>query len=711
MDYTKVAAHISESFSKALEEEQKLDIDETKKLLESQSPKQLAKQGLAIVNLSISSQKTGMGGRTVITLELDPAVSTKSQELDFGEVKTGDTVRVSQYFAGSETKKKSSNTAAAKSKSGNNSNDTKKESSKSKEALFVEGVVSINSNSLNVAVEDLFSDNVDLLISSRLWLVKLTNNATYKRMNFALKALKENENPTRVQSILLGAVSPTLPSSPASLPEISFFNDTLNDPQKDAVRFALSDCEVTLIHGPPGTGKTYTLIEIIRQLAAQNKRVLVCGPSNMSVDNILERLRQHMKGDKLIRIGHPARLMQKNRMHSLDIVSKTGDYGDIIKDIQTDIDSSLRKVSKTRSGMERRKIYGDIKELRREYRMREKKVLADIIMEAQVVVSTLHSAGSYSLRQAKMAAGKPLFDVIIIDEVSQSLEAQCWIPIMDYPSVTKLIVAGDNQQLPPVVMTQNDKASKTLERTIFDRLEKLSFGKDIIKLLPIQYRMHEKIMQFPSQMFYKNKLIADPSVAKRLLTDYPDVAENSNTSAPVVWIDTQGSDFLESGGGDESGEGEARKTNTSGNRFEFSKSNENEAYLVRNYTFSLIDQGVEPNSIGIIAPYSAQISLLSKLVHETYPDVEIATVDGFQGREKDVIILSLVRSNEKGDVGFLGEQRRLNVAMTRPKRHLCVVGNMETLARGTKFLKEWTNWAEDNSELEYPDIDEVLMSI
>lgn len=691
------STQLSESFSSALKEEQKLDIDETNKLLDSKSPKQLARQGLAIINLIIGSIRTGMGGRTIITLELDPAVSQKDQELDFGEVRTGDIVRVSPYSAGSDSKKKGG-TSKSKAKSGSNS----ASDSKTKDAIFVEGVVSINSNSLNVALQDEFSDNISSL-DTRLWLVKLTNNATYKRMEFALKSLKENEHPTRLQSILLGREFPTIPTT---LPDIAFFDDTLNDPQKDAIRFALSDSEICMIHGPPGTGKSYTLIEIIRQTASQGKRVLVCGPSNMSVDNILERLGPHIKGDKLLRIGHPARLMQKNRIHSLDIVSKSGEYGGIIQDIQTDINSNLRKVSKTRSGMERRKIYGELKDLRREYRVREKKVLCDIIMASQVVISTLHSAGSYSLRQARMAAGKPLFDVIIIDEVSQSLEAQCWIPIIDYPSATKLIIAGDNQQLPPIVMTKDAKAQKVLERTIFDRLEKLSFGKKIIKLLPIQYRMHEKIMEFPSQMFYKNKLIADSSVAKRLLTDYPDVKTTAETEAPVVWIDTQGDDFLETANDDDSN---TEKKTT--NRFDFSKSNENEAILVRNYAFSLIENGVLPDTIGIIAPYSAQISLISKLVHEKFEQIEVATVDGFQGREKDVIILSLVRSNEKGEVGFLGEERRLNVAMTRPKRHLCVIGNMETLARGSEFLQRWVKWGEDKAELQYPDIDEVLSSI
>lgn len=693
---TDISTRLSDGFSTALKEEQLLDIEETNKLLDSQSPKQLANKGLAIINLTIGSMRTGLGGRTIITLELDPAVSQKGQELDMGEIRTGDIVRISSYAASADTKKKGQ-PSKAKQKNGSDFSTEKKGNKSKTDGIFAEGVVSINANSLNVAIEDEFSDNVDRL-DGRLWLVKLTNNATYKRMNFALKALKENSSPTRVHSIILGKESPTIPTS---LPNVKFFDDTLNDPQKEAVKFSLSECEVTLIHGPPGTGKTYTLIEIIRQLVAQEKRVLVCGPSNVSVDNILERLHGNLKGNKLIRIGHPARLFQTNRIHSLDIISKSGEYGEIINGIQEEIDQNLRKISKTRSGMERKKIYGDIKELRKDYRIREKKVLANIILEAQVVVSTLHGAGSYSLRQARMVAGKPLFDVIIIDEVSQSLEAQCWIPLMDFPSVTKVIVAGDNRQLPPVVMTKEAKSKSILERTLFDRLEKLHYGKKIIKLLPIQYRMHKKIMEFPSEMFYESKLIADKSVAERLLIDFPDVKRTEETESPVVWIDTQGDDFFESNADDSS---------EKSTRFEFSKSNENEAQLVKNYTFMLIENGVNPLHIGIIAPYSAQIALLRRLVHEKYETVEIATVDGFQGREKDVIILSLVRSNEKGEVGFLGEERRLNVAMTRPKRHLCIVGNSETIARGSKFLKKWVTWAEDNAELQFPDIGDILSS-
>lgn len=678
---------ISEQLCTALKEEQAADIDETNKLLTSLSPKQLANRGLAIINLVIGSIRTGTSGRPVISLELDPAVTQKNQELDFGEIRNGDIVRVSPYLNSADTKKK---TLIKKKTKQLDTSDSKNDGS------IIEGVVSMNSNSLNVVIEEAFSNAIPSS-DTRLWIVKLTNNATYKRMEYALKLLKEIESPSRVQSILLGNINP---SKPVSLPDIQFFDSALNGPQKEAIKFSLSESEVAVIHGPPGTGKTYTLVEIIRQFVSQGKRVLVCGPSNISVDNILERLHNHIKGNKLIRIGHPARLLENNRIHSLDIVSKSNDYGQVVRELREEIDETLKKISKTRSGRERKEIYNNIKDLRKDYREREKKVIIDIILESQVVISTLHGAGSYSLRQVRRAldsSNKHLFDVIIIDEVSQSLEAQCWIPIMDFPGVTKLIIAGDNKQLPPVVMSKNLQIKSVLEQTLFDRLEKLPSGNHIIKLLSIQYRMNKLIMEFPSNFFYKSKLIADESVAEKVIH-----LDKGEDIPPILWLDTQGYDYPEAN---------SDESLAKGSRFEFSKYNENEAYLTRNYVFSLVKKGVKPTEIGIIAPYSAQISLLSKIIHIRHREIEISTVDGFQGREKIAIVLSLVRSNDTGEVGFLAEERRLNVAITRPKRHLCIIGNTETLTKGnSKFLKQWVKWSYNKSEIDYPPIEDVLSS-
>lgn len=682
------STQLSERLRIALAEEQLVDVAETSKILESQSPKQLANRGLAVLNLVISSLRTGMGGRTVISLELDPAIGGNYKELDLGDVRTGDLVRIALQASSSATKKKGVKPNKSKKPSSSESNvNTKNEVTNS-----LEGIANVSGNSISVVVDEDNNDSLSSFGDARLWLVKLTNNVTYNRMNFALKKLKEIKSYSRIQSILLGESNVSLP---LAIPDVTFLDPNMNDPQKEAVRFALCENEIALIHGPPGTGKTFTLVEIIRQMVNRGERVLVCGPSNVSVDNILERLKHHIKGNKLIRIGHPARLFQSNRIHALDIVSKTGDHGQVIRELREEIDQNLGKISKTRSGRERREIYNDVKVLRKDYRLREKKVTNDIIMEAQVVVSTLHGAGSYSLRNAAQASGRPLFDTIIIDEVSQSLEVQCWIPIMDFPDAKKLVIAGDNMQLPPVVMSKEPKVKDILEKTLFDRVESLEEGEKIKKLLSIQYRMHESIMQFPSDYFYKAKLIADGSVAKRLLYELQGVKRIEETETPVMWIDTQGDDFPESSPDDN-------------NKFDTSRYNENEAYLVSNYVKKLLDHGVTAESIGIIAPYSAQVSLLSKLIHEKHSAVEIATVDGFQGREKEVIILSLVRSNEKGEVGFLGEERRLNVAMTRPKRQLVVVGDTVTISRGSNFLREWVKWSEDNSMLEFPDISEVL---
>lgn len=662
-----VLERIVGKFQGSLNNERTVDIEEMTKLLSSLPPKKLAERGLAIVNLVIGSMRTGLGGKTILELELDPAVSNAgSATLDAGDIRTGDIVKVSQ-----------------------DSNNGSSKKGTTIEPPYLEGVViKSNTNSISVTIDDKF-ENTEL--QGRLWMVKLANSVTYKRMDYTLSDLltmgAENKL-SKLHRILLGQESPTLEKQDLK----KFFDEALNDSQKEAVDFSLGS-DVSVIHGPPGTGKTYTVIEIIRQLASEgNKRILVCGPSNISVDNILERLHPHIKGDKLVRIGHPARLLQSNLIHSLDIVSKTSNQGQVIRDIRQEIDQNLKKVSKTKSGREKRGLYSEIKELRKDYRKREKGVLTNIILEAQVVVATLHGSGSRSIKNAYEHTGGNLFDAIIIDEVSQSLEPQCWIPLATCPQVKKLIIAGDNKQLPPTIKTKSEKYKHVLESTLFDRLVKL-YGEKIKRLLNVQYRMNTEIMQFPSNAMYAGKLFAAESVANRkLATEIKDVESTDETEAPVIWLDTQGDDFPES-----ENEGE----------LETSRLNRNEAYLVQLYVEKLLAAGLKETDIGIITPYSAQTILIKSLISERYPGLEVSTVDGFQGREKNAIIMSLVRSNDKREVGFLSDERRLNVAMTRPRMHLCVVGNMETVS-SNKFMKSWVDWAEENAQLDYPDVGEVL---
>ena len=403
----------------------------------------------------------------------------------------------------------------------------------------------------------------------------------------------------------------------------------------------------------------------------RKKRILVCGPSNISVDNIVERLAPYKV--PMIRLGHPARLLPSVLNHSLDILTQTSEAAEIVKDVRKEMDAKQVSIKKTRNGRERRAIYTDMKELRKEYREREKQCVNTLVGSSEVVLATLHGAGGFQLRNEE-------FDVVIIDEASQALEAQCWISLL---SAKKVILAGDHLQLPPTIKSTTPKsrpatdepttkATPALETTLFDRLLTLH-GPSIKRMLKTQYRMHEKIMRFPSDSMYSSALIAAPSVAHRLLTDLPyPVQDTDDTREPLIFYDTQGGDFPES---DSSSSDNTTTTTTS--LLTDSKSNPHEALLIHTHIRSLTLAGIHPSDIAIITPYAAQLSYLSHdlKIKEKYPGLELGTVDGFQGREKEVVVFGLVRSNEGGEVGFLAEERRLNVGMTRARRGLVVVGD------------------------------------
>ena len=417
------------------------------------------------------------------------------------------------------------------------------------------------------------------------------------------------------------------------------------------------------------------------------------------MDNIVERLAPYRV--PIIRLGHPARLLPSVLSHSLDVLTQTSEAASIVKDVRKEMDDKQASVKKSRNGRERRAIYGELKELRKEYRERERKCVSNLVEGSKVVLATLHGSGGVQLRHEE-------FDVVIIDEASQALEAQCWVALL---SAKKAVLAGDHLQLPPTIKSLNSKSPKadgpsktdglekiTLETTLFDRLLSLH-GPSIKRMLTTQYRMHEKIMRFPSDELYDSKLIAADFVKARLLSEVPyEVQETEDTTEPLVFWDTQGGDFLEKA------EDDNGKKTSKGAILGDSKSNQMEAALVKYHVQRLVGAGVKPEDIAVVTPYNAQLALLSQLLKEQYPKLELGSVDGFQGREKEAIIVSLVRSNAEHEVGFLGEKRRLNVAMTRPKRHLCVVGDSETVSRGSKFLKSWMAFLEENADLRFPNI-------
>ncbi|KAK7923925.1 hypothetical protein PG985_005979 [Apiospora marii] len=683
-----------------LDAELQSELQENSGLINNTSPTALQRAGLAITNLVVSAQRTGLGGKTVLELGPDSATSTTGELPEHG-IRTGDIVLVSELPAGS----------------------AKKREIKELEKKGARGVVTkTKREAVAIAIDE---DKEDVSFSGRLWIVKLADDVTYRRMNQTMKELeKQTESEySMFTRVLFGLSSPSsIPSSLTSGPEcagIEWIDPTLNNSQKDAIRFAMASKEIALIHGPPGTGKTHTLIELILQMVKRNLRILVCGPSNISVDNIVERLSPHKL--PILRLGHPARLLPSVLNHSLDILTTTSEAGLIVKDVRAEMDAKQASIKKTRTGRERKAIYADLKDLRKEYRIRERQCVSDLIRGSKVVLATLHGAGGFQLKNES-------FDVIIIDEASQALEAQCWVPLL---AAKKAICAGDHLQLPPTVKSSNSKTKvvvkdgdkiikgMNLETTLFDRLLSLHGSKSC---------------DFPSDELYDGKLEAADGVRGRLLNDLPGVEDTEDTNEPVVFIDTQGGDYPEKSEEEDTGRKSSVKSLLGD-----SKSNENEAALAKQHVQKLVDAGVKPEDIAVVTPYNAQVALLAPL-KDQFPGIELGSVDGFQGREKEAIIVTLVRSNSEGEVGFLGEKRRLNVAMTRPKRSLIIIGDSDTVqnclllwicpdvvlgcfpgpfiqtnvtfaadhitlaARGSKFLKNWMEWLEENADLRYPDL-------
>ncbi|KAG0369085.1 hypothetical protein BGX24_002558 [Mortierella sp. AD032] len=692
---------------KLVQYERDFEVVEIQRVFEACTPAQLAKKGLAVLGLTVASMKTGAGdcGWEILLhwRNMEQEARTWKPKLDGVIFRITETTIV---------------VAIKSRKEGENEEEIPKE------------------------------------VQERCRLIKLANNVTYERMLSQMRFLKssltqvtQNSLPLALTNVLFGRQTPTFDETWANLSSVKFLDPTLNPSQQEAVRFALAAEQVALIHGPPGTGKTFTLVELIRQLVLQKKRILVCGPSNISVDNLVERLAVYRLN--IVRTGHPARLLPSVLDHSLDVLSRTSDQGRLVNDIRVELDETFQKIQKCKFRSERKQLYQEVKQLRKDFRAREKLVVKELIQNANVVLSTLNGAAAKNLWGEK-------FDVVIIDEATQALEGstdlECWIAI---GKGAKVVLAGDHLQLPPTIISegisttalmaaetlaltkelkeQRRKAVKVGASATFEvpglDLEKIAKDKDyssfmlsttmfvrllgcfprdgaslIKRTLVTQYRMHEAIMDFPSAQLYQNLLVADESCRHWLLNDLPEVEkrrksaeEDSDTDHALVFLDTSMAGMSEE---TEDQDGNPISSSLSGGPDD-SKLNRGEATTVVEYVKDLMNAGVAAGDIAIITPYSAQNALLRQLLKEDYPEIEIGTVDGFQGREKQAVILTLVRSNDAGEVGFLSDRRRLNVAMTRSKRHLCVVGDSETLSKKDAFLKAWMDFLGEHAEVRY----------
>lgn len=507
-------------------------------------------------------------------------------------------------------------------------------------------VTSISRKSIQVAVND-YPD------AERLRIDLSPDEITRKRMLNALKRAQDARGRTKeLRDILLGQRELSFKNQ-----EDCQFNTELNESQQAAIRFALSASDVAIIHGPPGTGKTTTIVELICQAISKRQKVLACAPSNTAVDNLLEKLVD--AGQKAVRLGHPARVSERLHEHTLDAQVARHELTDLIREMRREAENLFRQAGKfTRAKPvhgAKREMRQDAKRLKADVRMLEQQAIDSIIDNANVVCATT------TLDESLL--GDRRFDLVVIDEACQSTEPGCWMPVL---RADRLVLAGDHCQLPPTVLSKQ-AAKDGLAVSLLERLVGV-YGDRVTRRLNMQYRMHDQIMNFSSEQFYDGTLQSHGSVSGHVLTDLDYVDEQLVTIEPVTFIDSAGA------GWDEELEPDG-----------LSKRNIQEAELVLRKITELQDAGLRGRDIAVIAPYAAQVRWL----RQNSPDerVEIDTVDGFQGREKEAVIISLVRSNPEGEIGFLADARRMNVALTRARRKLIVIGDSATVGGNDFFAK------------------------
>ncbi|GAB2221566.1 hypothetical protein Droror1_Dr00012750 [Drosera rotundifolia] len=512
-----------------------------------------------------------------------------------------------------------------------------------------------------------FDDIPEEGLNNPLRLEKVANEVTYRRMKDTLIELSKGvlKGPAAdLVPVLFGERPPAMSKKDATF---SPFNSNLDRSQKDAISKALSSKNVFLLHGPPGTGKTTTVVEIILQEVKRGSKILACAASNIAVDNIVERLVPHRV--KLVRLGHPARLLPQVVDSALDAQVLRGDNSSLANDIRKEMKTLNGKLLKAKDRNSKRDIRKELRALSKEERKRQQLAVADVIKNADVVLTTLTGALTRKLDNISC-------DLVIIDEAAQALEIACWIALL---KGSRCILAGDHLQLPPTIQSV-EAEKKGLGRTLFERLADL-YGDEITSMLTVQYRMHELIMDWSSKELYHSKIKAHSSVATHTLYDLEDVKKTTATEPTLLLIDIAGCDMEEKKDEEES------------------TLNEGEAAVAVAHARRLVESGVRASDIGIITPYAAQVVLLKMLrgKEDKLKDVEISTVDGFQGREKEAIIISMVRSNSKQEVGFLSDRRRMNVAVTRARRQCCLVCDTET-ASSDPFLKRLIEYFEEHGE-------------
>ncbi len=508
------------------------------------------------------------------------------------------------------------------------------------------GVVSrLSQDSMRIVLNR--EDPPSWLDDGKLGVDLLFDESTYEEMEKTMRKLQA-ANKGRILElipILLGDQMPTFKDAPASqIPG-------LNPSQQSAVDHIRSAQDLALIHGPPGTGKTTTLVQAIVATVEQEQQVLVCTSSNAAVDLLVERL--HQQDINVLRLGHPGRVDEEVVSHTLDVQLSRHDDARTLKQLRSrsaELKQMGRKYKRnfgSREREQRRLLLDESRKLKDDALALEEHMIYQLLQDAQVIACTLIGSNSDYLRSRR-------FKTLFIDEASQALEPASWVPIL---KADRVIMAGDHKQLPPTVKSL-EAGRQGLSETIFER----TINKyQIATMLDEQYRMHPAIAAFSNNYFYQGGIKNGPIIDQRRIL-FPD---------PVTYIDTAGCGF------DEDINPETLST-----------FNKEQARFTLSYLDKLLHESAEARrcSIGIVAPYKAHVELLRNDIRDyewfeaMTTQLTINSVDAFQGQERDIMLIDLARSNDRGEVGFLSDIRRTNVAMTRARHKLVIIGDSATLS-------------------------------
>jgi len=513
----------------------------------------------------------------------------------------------------------------------------------------------INQNKLRLSLT--IDDLPEWCDDGKLGINLLFDETSYKEMDIALEKVA-NANHSRLshlRDVMYGLKEPEFEQVKTDVHITG-----LNSSQNEAVQKILSAKDIAIIHGPPGTGKTTTLVQAIRYVLNSEKQVLVCSPSNTAVDLLTEKL--HREGINVLRLGNPARISDDVIKNTLDAKITAHDSYKDLKSYRKTADEYFRMAGKYKRTFgkadreQRQLLYAEARKILQEAKQLEDFILQEQFEKAQVIACTPVVSSSKMMRDKQ-------FSTVFIDEAAQALEPMCWIPIT---RSNRVVFAGDHFQLPPTVKSKIAE-DKGLKETLMEQCMNIN---QVSVMLQTQYRMHEKIMRFSNDQFYQGKLHADVSVKDAVLSydEHEPLLFN-----PIEFIDTAGCGY-----------------NELLNLESLSTSNPDEAILLLKHLKLLIQQYEQNNqqqkkiSIGIISPYKEQVQHITEKVLEDdflkayTSQISIKTIDGFQGQERDVIYISLVRSNDNQEIGFLNDTRRMNVALTRAKKKLVLIGDSAT---------------------------------